>query len=152
MQVLIKCKNSATTQTRTIKKTCTRQTNNKLNHELKENAIKNKAEEAIKRKKKKKKSSNSLLGVSSKICKKNTYTICKNSNANEMNQKKQNHEKEEEDCICKLLWVVPCLHRKRPYTQALLLCLIARPHCKPNSYYHQGVRGGFGQLGLLALS
>lgn len=59
-----------------------------------------------------------------------------------MNRKKQNHEKEEEDCICKVLWVAPCLRRKRPYTQALLLCLIARPHCKPNSYYHQGVGGG----------
>jgi hypothetical protein len=69
-------------------------------------------------------------------------------------EKNKTKKKEEEECICNLLWVAPCLHRKRPYTQALLLYLIGRPHCKPNSYYHQGVRvrGGFGQLGLLALS
>ncbi len=70
-----------------------------------------------------------------------------------MNRNKQNQDnKEEEECICKLLWVAPCLHRKRPYTQALLLYLIGKPDCKPNSCYHQGVRGGFGQLRLLGLS
>jgi len=72
---------------------------------------------------------------------KKTLSQFQNSNANEMNRKKQNQEKEEEECICKLLWVAACLHRKRPYTEALLLYLIGRAHCRPNSCLPPGSGG-----------
>jgi hypothetical protein len=105
------------------------------------------------KKPKKRKSSNSLLGVSSKICKKKYIHNFKNSNANEMNRKKPKpRKKRKEECICKLLWLCHALHRKRAYSQALLLYLFGRPHHRPNSCYHQGVGAGFSQLGLLALS
>jgi hypothetical protein len=79
LKVLVRCKNSATTQRKTLKKkSCTRQTKNKLKKELQEKIIKNKAKEVEEAKQENgHKSSNSFRGVTSKICKKNTYTILK---------------------------------------------------------------------------